>query len=221
VPRPQRAAPPAEGGRNHTPLRAFAKEEALAGTLAAAPTARLTCNRRRRHDPQRTFAMEHLERPTNTSAHLHHYAMFALSMALSLAVMYFVMFTMIDARADFRNNVNTFYMALTMVAPMGIIMLATMRGMYSSKRLNAALYVGLTIVFIAALAGTRTQSLVGDRQFVASMIPHHSGAILMCREANIADPELVRICMQIERTQRQEIEQMEAISARLKRTSKG
>jgi hypothetical protein len=62
----------------------------------------------------------------------HHYRMFAVNMLLSLIVMYFVMFSMIDGWGDFRNNLNMFYMALTMVAPMGIIMLATM-GMYRNK----------------------------------------------------------------------------------------
>lgn len=52
---------------------------------------------------------------------IHHYLMLAVNMALSLVVMYFVMFSMIDGWSDFRNNLNMFYMALTMVAPMGII----------------------------------------------------------------------------------------------------
>jgi uncharacterized protein (DUF305 family) len=143
------------------------------------------------------------------------YAMFAVNMVLGLVVMYFVMFSMIDGRADFSNNVNTLYMALTMVAPMGVIMLATMGGMYPDKRLNAALYLGLAALFVAALAGTRTQALVGDRQFIASMVPHHSGAILMCRAAKLSDKELVELCRGISEGQRKEIEQMRAIEARL------
>jgi uncharacterized protein (DUF305 family) len=146
-----------------------------------------------------------------------HYAMFALNMVLSLVVMYFVMFSMVDVRGDFRNNVNMLYMALTMVAPMGMIMLATMGSMYPRKRLNLSIHLGLAIVFVAALAGTRTQALVGDRQFVASMIPHHSGAILMCRGANLRDPELVELCARISQAQRQEIELMESIGARIER----
>lgn len=145
----------------------------------------------------------------------HPYGMFAVNMLLSLVAMYLVMFSMIDGWGDFRNNLNMFYMALTMVAPMGIIMLATMRGMYRSKALNAALHAGLAILFIAAFAGTRQQGLIGDRQFVASMVPHHSGAILMCREAELKDPELVRLCGQISSSQRKEIDQMNAIRQRL------
>jgi uncharacterized protein (DUF305 family) len=161
--------------------------------------------------------MNHHEHPkANPATTRHHYAMFAANMVLSLAVMYFVMFSMIDGWNDLRNNINMFYMALTMVAPMGIIMLATMGSMYASKRLNVIIYGGLGLVFIAALAGTRAQALIDDRQFVASMIPHHSGAILMCREAILRDSELIKLCTQITRSQRQEIEQMESIAARLK-----
>lgn len=145
----------------------------------------------------------------------HAYGMFAFNMVLSLAVMYLVMFSMIDGWSDFRNNINMLYMALTMVAPMGIIMLATMGGMYRNKSLNVALYAGLAILFVAAFAGTRTQAAVGDRQFIASMIPHHSGAILMCREANLDDAELVKLCDDISRGQREEIRQMDAIMKRL------
>ncbi|WP_026616069.1 DUF305 domain-containing protein [Ensifer aridi] len=145
----------------------------------------------------------------------HHYLMFAINMALSLIVMYIVMFSMIDGWADFRNNLNTFYMALTMVAPMGIIMLATMGGMYKNKGLNIALYLGLAALFVAAFTGTRIQARIDDDQFVASMIPHHSGAILMCREATLTDEELVNLCRQISEGQRKEIEQMNSIKARL------
>jgi len=150
----------------------------------------------------------------------HHYLMLAFNMVLSLIVMYFVMFSMIDGWGDFRNNLNMFYMALTMVAPMGVIMLATMGGMYSRRGLNLALYIGLAALFVAAFTGTRTQALIDNRQFIASMIPHHSGAILMCREATLTDQELVNLCGAITKSQREEIEQMKAIWVRLNNGSK-
>lgn len=145
------------------------------------------------------------------------YLMFALNMVLSLIVMYFVMFSMIDGPGDFRHNLNMLYMALTMVAPMGVIMLLTMGGMYPSKPLNVAIHLGLLVILVAALAGTRTQALIGDRQFVASMIPHHSGAILMCEQARLRDAELRALCDDIREGQRREIDQMEAIGKRLAR----
>lgn len=143
------------------------------------------------------------------------YRMLAVNLLLSLIAMYFVMFSMIDGRNDFRNNLNMFYMALTMVAPMGIIMLLTMGNMYRNRILNLVLYAGFAFVAAAGFAGTRQQALIGDRQFIASMIPHHSGAILMCREAQLSDPQLVTLCREISMSQREEITQMNAIARRL------
>lgn len=144
------------------------------------------------------------------------YIMFWVNMALGLAVMYLVMFSMIDVWVDFRNNLNMFYMALTMWAPMGIFMLVTMPGMYPNKRARHGLTLLFAILTAGSLWATRSQALIGDRQFIDSMIPHHSGAILMCREAHLTDPELVTLCGDIAATQREEIEQMEAIAARLR-----
>lgn len=158
----------------------------------------------------------HDEREDHEAHHGRPYLLFAVNMVLSLVVMYLVMFAMIDGWRDFYNNLNTFYMALAMVAPMGILMLATMGGMYRRKRLNLALYAGFALLFVVAFAATRAQGLIDDRQFVRSMIPHHSGAILMCREARLTDPELVVLCGEIIEAQRREIEQMEAIGARLR-----
>lgn len=42
------------------------------------------------------------------------------------------------------------------------------------------------------------------------MIPHHSGAILMCEQANITDPEVRKLCEAIVKSQREEIAQMKA-----------
>ena len=166
------------------------------------------------HDTRAHQSGQHATEPGGSSARA--YWMFALNLALSLIPMYLAMFTMIDGWGDFRNNVNMLYMALTMLAPMGMIMLATMGSMYGNKPLNLALYAGLAVLFFASLWATRAQALVDDKQFVDSMIPHHSGAILMCREARLTDPELVKLCGEIVKAQRAEIRQMEAIAARLR-----
>src|SRR5690606_8850064 len=68
------------------------------------------------------------------------YLMFWINMVLGLVVMYVVMFSMIDGWHDYRNNLNMFYMAVTMWAPMGIFMLATMPGMFPKRRMNIVLY---------------------------------------------------------------------------------
>ena len=148
-------------------------------------------------------------------SHGRPYLMFWVNMILGLIVMYVVMFSMIDGWGDFRNNLNMLYMAVTMWAPMGIFMLATMPGMYPNRRANVALYLVLALLTVGSFWATRSQTLIDDRQFIASMIPHHSGAILMCREANLADTELKTLCQQIVEAQRSEIEKMESIRNRL------
>jgi hypothetical protein len=147
----------------------------------------------------------------------HPYLMFWVNMAFGLAVMYVVMFSMIDGWGDFRNNLNMFYMAVTMWAPMGIFMLATMPGMYPNRRANLVLYVFFAGLTAGSFWATRAQALIDDRQFIDSMIPHHSGAILMCREAALSDPELVTLCGEITKAQREEIEQMERIAERIRK----
>lgn len=144
------------------------------------------------------------------------YWMLGLNLLLSLIVMYLVMYTMIDGWRDYRNNINMLYMALAMWAPMGILMIVTMGGMYQDRRMNIVLYVVFALVTLGSIWATRSQALVHDRQFIASMVPHHSGAILMCREAKLQDPELVKLCRDISNGQRREIEQMNAVAARLR-----
>lgn len=145
-----------------------------------------------------------------------HYRGLALNLLISTVVMYLVMFTMINEVPNFYNNLNMFYMALMMVSPMAILMILMMRSMYSNWKVNLAILGGFTMVFVLAFFGIRYQVAVGDVQFVRSMIPHHSGAILMCREASIADGELRQLCDQIRTSQQQEIDQMERILDRLR-----
>ncbi len=156
--------------------------------------------------------------PMGRNSMKHHYLMLAVNLGLSLVVMYLAMFAMIFTWGEFIQNLNFFYMALVMWAPMAIIMLVTMRSMYTNKRLNLLLHAGFVAVFVLALIGIRAQGLVGDRQFVTSMIPHHSGALLMCKEASLKDPELRDLCYGpdgIIASQTREIGQMKAILNRL------
>ena len=142
------------------------------------------------------------------------YMMLAVNLGLSLLVMYLAMFAMIWSWGEFIQNVNFFYMALVMWAPMGAIMLATMGGMYRNRKLNAALYVAFAAILVLSLVGIRQQSLVGDDKFLRSMIPHHSGAILMCEEAKLTDPEIRQLCGEIIQAQKDEIAQMKRIMGR-------
>lgn len=143
-----------------------------------------------------------------------HYRMFALNLALSLIIMYLAMFAMIWTLGEFVQNLNFFYMALVLWAPMAIVMMLTMKSMLMNARLNLFLYAVLGLVFVLSFFAIRQQSLVGDTEFLHSMIPHHSGAILMCERASISDPEIRQICFApngIVESQKREIAQMETI----------
>jgi hypothetical protein len=148
-----------------------------------------------------------------------HYLMLGANLAISAVVMYFVMFTMIWSVSDFFNNLNMFYMALMMATPMGILMLLMMRSMYRNPRWNAVLYGAFALVFALSFYAMRDQSLIGDRQFLRSMIPHHSGAVLMCQRASIEGQEIRELCANIIASQRREIEQMETILATMDKVS--
>ena len=124
------------------------------------------------------------------------------------------MFAMIYSLGEFIQNINFFYMALMMWAPMGSLMLLTMGSMYANKRLNIVLHAAFALVFILSFVGIREQSLVGNSQFLRSMIPHHSGAILMCEKSAITDPEIKRLCDGILASQKSEIAQMKGLLKR-------
>ena len=137
--------------------------------------------------------------------------------ALSFVAMYILMYAMVNSLENVYNSLNEVYMAALMAAPMVAISLAVMGHMYPSRRANVVLAV-LSVVALAAFwALIRTQGAVRDEQFLRSMIPHHAGAILMCRKAPIADAEIRTLCRQIIASQQREIDQMKDILSRLQR----
>lgn len=137
-----------------------------------------------------------------------------VELVIDFVIMYLVMYTMIASLDHFYLNINNVYMTLMMVAPMAVVMLIGMRSMFPSGRLNLAIGVGAAIVFIASFIAMRTQGAVGNEQFLRSMIPHHSGAILMCEQSAITDAEISSLCDQIIKSQKEEITQMQAILRR-------
>lgn len=139
------------------------------------------------------------------------YGIFFLNLAASAVVMYFVMYTMINSIDELYNNINNVYMTMMMVASMAILMLWMMKSMFPDRKINLLLYIGFAVLFAVGFGGMRTQALVGDRQFLRAMIPHHSGAVLMCQRSKVHDPEILSLCTGIVASQKQEIGQMKAI----------
>ena len=143
------------------------------------------------------------------------YLNLAAMTVLMFVAMYILMYAMVDRLADVFPNVNQFYMAGLMTAPMVLIELALMRGMYQKRRTNVAI-VGVSLAALLAFwVGIREQVAVTDAQFLKSMIPHHAGAVLMCEEAPVKDGEIRSLCQSIMQSQQAEIAQMKAIMARL------
>ncbi len=158
--------------------------------------------------------MEHHDMKSDHKGH-DMYRRLAIMSFLSFIAMYLVMFSMIDTLGSFFNNINMVYMAGLMVAPMLVLELLLMGAMYPDKRRNALIIAGTVVIGILLFVFIRQQTLVGDKQFVRSMIPHHSGAILMCEQADLQDAELLRLCDEIIVAQQQEIDQMKVILDRL------
>lgn len=128
---------------------------------------------------------------------------------LHFVIMFAVMYTMVDLLDHVIINLNQFYMTMMMVLPMTIGMLLFMSSMYTNKNFNLLLHTGSVILFLFFFYFMRAQIFIGDEQFLKSMIPHHSGAILMCNEAKLSDPEIKEFCTEIVETQKKEIAIME------------
>jgi hypothetical protein len=130
---------------------------------------------------------------------------------LSFISMYVLMYSMVNSFADVYNSLNQVYMAGLMTAPMVVIELWLMSSMYKDKRLNAVAIVVSVAAGILFFAFIRQQTLISDQQFLRSMIPHHSGAILMCEDASLQDQRIKDLCTEIISSQRREIDQMRAL----------
>jgi hypothetical protein len=139
----------------------------------------------------------------------HYRGLFYMAL-LSFIAMYVLMYSMVNTYANVYPNLNQFYRADLMAAPMVIIELLVMRSMYANKKLNALIIVLSAGVSVAFFACIQKQAAIGDEQFLKSMIPHHAAAILMCQDASIQDPEIKVLCANIMSGQQAEIDQMKA-----------
>jgi uncharacterized protein (DUF305 family) len=162
--------------------------------------------------------MENMQHAAGGAAHGGRgaYIRLAWMAGLSFIAMYFLMYAMVDRYSSVYANINQVYMAGLMAAPMVAIELVIMGAMYRDRRLNRILVAASVALAVLFWVLIRTQAGVADRQFLRSMIPHHSGAILMCGKAELTDPELQTLCRQIIDSQKAEIELMKRMLERSK-----
>lgn len=143
------------------------------------------------------------------------YRNLAIMAVLSFISMFVFMYMMVDRLANVYPNINQLYMAGLMTAPMIIIEIFVMWSMYHNRRANLIIAGVSVVVLILFTVFIRDQTAVGDKQFLKSMIPHHAGAILMCDNTNLRDPEITELCKSITADQQKEIDWMKAKLAQL------
>lgn len=143
------------------------------------------------------------------------YREFLFMMVISFIIMYSVMFLNVDEANHIYISTTRIYMALLMVSPMAIVMMLMTGKMYPNKKLNTGIILGSMVLFGLVLAGLRTQTPIGDVQYMKAMIPHHSSAILVSKNANLKDLEVLKLSEGIIASQEKEIVEMKAILARM------
>lgn len=142
--------------------------------------------------------------------HTTNYARLFLMFVLHFAAMYVLMYAMVNTFANALPNHNQLYMAALMASPMLVLELLIMGSMYPKKGLNLAI-IGAGVLLLAfSYLFIREQVAITDEQFLRSMIPHHAGAILMCEQATITDPQVKQLCANIITGQQAEIDWMKA-----------
>jgi hypothetical protein len=164
--------------------------------------------------------MEHQHGKHSTQHHTSasasgHYARLYWMAALSFIAMFILMYAMVDRFSNVFVNANQAYMAGLMAAPMVVIEVLLMSGMYPDKRKNAVIIAAGIVAALVFWMLIRQQGAIGNAQFLRSMIPHHAGAILMCEKLRADDPEIQKLCALIFESQREEIAQMRAKLDRL------
>ena len=143
------------------------------------------------------------------------YLKFGLMMATSFVVMYAIMFLNVDVFQDVMLSPTRTYMTFLMIAPMVVIMMGFMWGMYKKKGWNYIIMATAVVTFALCYSGLREQTFVGDVQWMKAMIPHHSSAIMVSEKAHLKDPEAIKLAEEIIEAQEKEIAEMRKMIYRL------
>lgn len=135
------------------------------------------------------------------------FAMIATSTIVMFPLMYQLVYTADHATFSLTRLVSSLVMGCVMAA----IMLAFMWKMYAGPTAKLAILAGSIVVGVGILAINRDQTLIGDVDFMKSMIPHHSIAINNARNADIRDPRVRKLADEIIRAQVEEIAEMKLL----------
>ena len=147
----------------------------------------------------------------NSKSDIKPYITLLISLAISYVVMFAIMFSRVNEWSNLFLSLNQVYMTGLMISTMLIIMLVTMRSMYQNKKLNLVLLALGTLLILMFWTLVRTQTGVGNQQFLRSMIPHHAAAILVCQQSSLTNPRIEELCTEIVQTQKEEIRIMKEL----------
>ena len=136
------------------------------------------------------------------------YWRFAAMIATSTTLMFGVMYLNTFALEHVLWSETRFWMVFVMGAVMAVVMLSFMLNMYKNKVINIAIFVGSVLIFALALWLVRSQSTIGDVEYMKAMVPHHSIAIMTSERAQINDPRVRKLADEIIESQRREIAEM-------------
>jgi hypothetical protein len=113
----------------------------------------------------------------------------------------------VNSPSDVRIHLNDVYMGISMTG----WMLFLMGWIYSMENY---IWVGIVTIVISAYL-IRKQIFIGAREYIDSMIPHHSMAILMSNQLKekgpIQNKQLVQLVNNIIQTQQEEINLMKSL----------
>jgi len=136
---------------------------------------------------------------------------FAAMIATSTIIMFFLMYQLVYSADHAEFSLTRAVSSLVMGCVMAVVMLAFMWPMYEGQAAKIGVLAGAALLGIILLLVNRSQSLVGDVDFMKGMIPHHSIAINNARKARIHDPRVRKLADGIIEAQVREIREMQLL----------
>ena len=133
---------------------------------------------------------------------------FAAMIVTSTIIMFFLMYQLVYTLDHGMLSVNRLIASLVMGSVMTIVMLSFMWSMYKETGTKITVLVIAALVGVILLSLNRSQALIGDINFMKSMIPHHSIAINNARKASISDPRVRELADGIIQSQVREIAEL-------------
>ncbi len=136
------------------------------------------------------------------------YQRLAAFIIVNFVVLYGFTYIHVEETGHMYVSINRFYMSGMMLAAVVISLVLLMPKVFLNKKLNTVILLISAMALILLFRFARTQTLVGNRQFLRSMISHHSSAVVMCTRALITEPKVRSLCKEITRDQKAEIDFM-------------